>query len=54
MADARSERLCHCDAIKGQTKPILHRRAQDDNDEDSCYHPSGHIEPSLSFSATAT
>jgi hypothetical protein len=61
MADtnARLERLLRRNAVWGQTEHIFHRRdvsAEEEEEEDleSSYLPSGHIEPSLSFTATAT
>jgi hypothetical protein len=61
MADtnARLERLCCRNAVWGQTEPIFcrqHVSAEEEEEEDleSCYLPSGHTEPSLSFTATAT
>jgi hypothetical protein len=61
MADtnARLERLRRRNAVQGQTEPIFHRRdvsAEEEEEEDleSSYLPSGHTEPSLSFTATAT
>jgi hypothetical protein len=58
-ANTRLEHLrCH-NAIRGNTKPIIHRQhisAEDEEEEDleSSYIPSGRTEPSLSFTATAT
>jgi hypothetical protein len=61
MADAntRLERLRRRNAVRGQTKPIFRRReasAEEEEEEDleSSYLLSGHTEPSLSFTATAT
>jgi hypothetical protein len=61
MADAntRLERLRRRNAVWGQTEPIFRRReasAEEEEEEDleSSYLPSGHTEPSLSFTATAT
>jgi hypothetical protein len=58
-ANARLERLCRRNAIRGNTEPIIHRQhvsAEEEEEEDleSSYLPSGHTEPSLSFTATAT
>jgi hypothetical protein len=58
-ANARLERLHRCNAIRGQTEPIFHRRealAEEEEEEDleSSYLPFGRTEPSLSFTATAT
>jgi hypothetical protein len=58
-ANVRLERL-HCrNAIRGHTEPIIRRQhvsAKEEEEEDleSSYLPSGRIEPSLSFTATAT
>jgi hypothetical protein len=61
MADtnARLERLCRRNAVRGQTEPIFccqHVSAEEEEEEDleSSYLPSGRIEPSLSFTATVT
>jgi hypothetical protein len=61
MADtnARLERLRRCNAVRGNTEPIIRRQhvsAEEEEEEDlkSSYLPSGHTEPSLSFTATAT
>jgi hypothetical protein len=58
-ANARLERLCRCNAVRGQTEPIFRRHeasAEEEEEEDleSSYLPSGRTEPSLSFTATAT
>jgi hypothetical protein len=58
-ANARRERLCRRNAVRGQTEPIFHRQhilaeAEEEEDPESSYLPSGRIEPSLSFTATAT
>jgi hypothetical protein len=58
-ANARLERLRRRNAVRGQTKPIFHRReasAKEEEEEDleSSYLPSGCTEPLLSFTATAT
>jgi hypothetical protein len=58
-ANARFERLRRRNAVRGQTEPIFcrqHVSAEEEEEEDreSSYLPSGHIEPSLSFTATAT
>jgi hypothetical protein len=61
MADtnARLERLCRRNAVRGQTEPISHHREalageEEEEDLESSYFPSRHTEPSLSFTATAT
>jgi hypothetical protein len=61
MADAnvRLERLHHRNAVRGNTEPIIRRQhvsAEEEEEEDlkSSYIPSGRIEPSLSFTTTAT
>jgi hypothetical protein len=58
-ANARLERLCRRNAVRGQTEPIFHRQhvlAEEEEEEDleSSYLPSGCTEPSLSFTTTAT
>jgi hypothetical protein len=58
-ANARLERLRHCNAARGQTEPIFnHRQAsaggEEEEDLESSYLPSGRTEPSLSFTAIAT
>jgi hypothetical protein len=55
-ANARLEHLRRRNAARGQTKPIFRRREASAEEEDleSSYLPSGHTEPSLSFTATAT
>jgi hypothetical protein len=58
-ANARLERLHRRNTVRGQTESIFHHReasASEEEEEDleSSYLPSGHIEPSLSFTATAT
>jgi hypothetical protein len=58
-ANARLERLCRRNAIRGQTQPIFRRQhvlAEEEEEEDleSSYLPSGRTEPSLSFTATTT
>jgi hypothetical protein len=58
-ANARLEHLRHRNAVRGQTEPIFRRRDVSDGEEEeedleSSYLPSGHTEPSLSFTATAT
>jgi hypothetical protein len=58
-ANARLERLCRCNAVRGQTEPIFHHReasAKEEEEEDleSSYHPSRRTEPSLSFTTIAT
>jgi hypothetical protein len=58
-ANARLERL-HCrNVVRGNTEPIIRRQhasAKEEEEEDleSTYLPSGHTEPSLSFTPTAT
>jgi hypothetical protein len=58
-ANARLERLRRHNAVRGQTEPIFrHRDAsaveEEEEDQESSYHPSGHTEPSLSFTAIGT
>jgi hypothetical protein len=58
-ANARLERLRRCNAARGQIEPIFRRREalageEEEEDLESSYLPSGHTEPSLSFTATAT
>jgi hypothetical protein len=58
-ANARLERLRRRNAALGQTEPIFRRceaSAEEEEEEDleSSYLSSGHTEPSLSFTATAT
>jgi hypothetical protein len=58
-ANARLERLRRRNTVRGQTEPIFrHREAsigeEEEEDLESSYLPSGHTEPSLSFTATAT
>jgi hypothetical protein len=58
-ANARLERLRRRNAVRGQTEPIFRHRnvsAEEEEEEDleSSYLPSGHTEPSLSFTATTT
>jgi hypothetical protein len=58
-ANARLERLCRRNAVRGNTEPIIcrqHVSAEEEEEEDleSSYLPSGRTEPSLSFTATAT
>ena len=58
-ANARLERLCRRNAVRGNTEPIIRRRhvsAEEEEEEnlESSYLPSGRTEPSLSFTATAT
>jgi hypothetical protein len=58
-ANARLERLCRRNAVRGHTEPIFRRQhvsAEEEEEEDleSSYLPSGRTEPSLSFTATAT
>jgi hypothetical protein len=54
-ANARLERLCHRNTVRGQTEPIFHRRdvSAEEEDLESSYLPSGRTEPSLSFTATS-
>jgi hypothetical protein len=58
MADAntRLERLCHRNAARGNTEPIIRRQrvSVEEEDLESSYIPSGRTEPSLSFTATAS
>jgi hypothetical protein len=58
-ANARLRRLRRHNAVRGNTEPIISRQhvsAEEEEEEDleSSYLPSGHTEPSLSFTATAT
>jgi hypothetical protein len=58
-ANARLERLRRRNVVWGQTEPIFHHQhvsAEEEEEEDleSSYHQSGHTEPSLSFTTTAT
>jgi hypothetical protein len=58
-ANARLERLCRRNAVRGQIEPIFHRRdisagEEEKEDLESSYLPSGSTEPWLSFTATAT
>jgi hypothetical protein len=58
-ANARLERLRRCNAVRGQTEPIFRRQhvsveEEEEEDLESSYLPSGHTEPSLSFTANAT
>jgi hypothetical protein len=58
-ANARLERLCRRNAVRGQTEPIFrHHEAlageEEEEDLESSYLLSGRTEPSLSFTATAT
>jgi hypothetical protein len=58
-ANARLERLRRRNAVRGQTEPIFRRHEasveeEEEEDLESSYLPSGHTEPSLSFTATAT
>jgi hypothetical protein len=58
-ANARLERLCRRNTVRGNTEPIIcrqHVSAEEEEEEDleSSYHASGRTEPSLSFTATAT
>jgi hypothetical protein len=58
-ANARLERLRRRNAVRGQTEPIFHHREalageEEEEDLESSYLPSGHTEPSLSFTTTAT
>jgi hypothetical protein len=61
MADAngRLEHLRHCNAVRGNTEPIIRRQhvsaeKEEEEDLESSYLLSGRIEPSLSSTATAT
>jgi hypothetical protein len=55
-ANARLERLRRRNTVRGQTEPIFSRQhvSAEEEDLESSYLPSGCIEPSLSFTATAT
>jgi hypothetical protein len=58
-ANARLERLRCRNAAQGHTEPIIHRQrasaeVEEKEDLKSSYLPSGRMEPSLSFTATAT
>jgi hypothetical protein len=58
-ANARLVRLRRCNTVRGNTKPIICRQhvlAEEEEEEhlESSYILSGHTEPSLSFTATAT
>jgi hypothetical protein len=58
-ANARLEHLRRRNAVRGHTEPIFRRQhvsAEEEEEEDleSSYLPSGRIEPSLAFTATAT
>jgi hypothetical protein len=58
-ANARLERLCRRNAVRGQTEPIFRRQNVSDGEEEeedleASYLPSGRTEPSLSFTTTAT
>jgi hypothetical protein len=58
-ANARLERLRRRNAARGQTEPIFcHHEAsageEEEEDLETSYLLSGHTEPSLSFTATAT
>jgi hypothetical protein len=58
-ANARLKRLRRRNAVRGQTEPIFRRRdasagEEEEEDLESSYLPSEHIDPSLSFTATAT
>jgi hypothetical protein len=58
-ANARLERLCHRNAARGHTEPIIHHQCvsaevEEEEDLESSYLPSGRTERSLSFTATAT
>jgi hypothetical protein len=58
-ANARLERLRRCNAVRGNTEPIIrhqHVSVEEEGEEDleSSYLLSGRTEPSLSFTATAT
>jgi hypothetical protein len=55
-ANARLKRLRRRNAVRGQTKPIFRPQhiSAEEEDLESSYLPSGHTEPSLSFTTTAT
>jgi hypothetical protein len=58
-ANARLERLRRRNAVRGQTEPIFHRwdvsaGEEEEEDLESSYLLSGHTQPLLSFTATAT
>jgi hypothetical protein len=58
-ANARLERIRRCNAVRGNTEPIIygqHVSAEEEEEEDleSSYLPFGRTEPLLSFTATAT
>jgi hypothetical protein len=55
-ANARLEHLRCCNAVRGNTEPIIHRQhvSAEEEDLESSYLQFGHTEPSLSFTATAT
>jgi hypothetical protein len=57
-ANARLERLRRRNAARGNIEPIIHRQCasvevEEEEDLESSYIPSGRMEPSLSFTATA-
>jgi hypothetical protein len=58
-ANARLERLRHCNAARGNTEHIIRPQrisVEEEKEEDleSSYIPSGRTDPSFSFTATAT
>jgi hypothetical protein len=59
-ANARLERFRRCNAVRGNTEPIIRRQhvsaeeEEEEEDLDSSYILSERTEPSLSFTATAT
>jgi hypothetical protein len=58
-ANARLERLRRCNAVRGNTEPIIRRQHVLDEEEEeenleSTNLPSELTEPSLSFTSTAT
>jgi hypothetical protein len=58
-ANAWLERLCRCNAVQGNTEPIIRRQhisveEEEEEDLESSYIPSGRTEPLLSFTAIAT
>jgi hypothetical protein len=58
-ANARLERLRRCNAARGHTEPIIccqcvSAEVEEEEDLESLYFSSGRMEPSLSFTTTAT
>jgi hypothetical protein len=57
-ANARLECLHRCNAARGNTEPIIHHQRgsaeMEEEDLESSYILSGRMEPSLSFTSTAT